>query len=439
MSLADKFSEIQARLRHPGSFLGPLLTLVSGTVVAHMITAVSLLLLARIYTPADFGVLGLFTGIFFIFSVVVCLRFDIAIPLPESEEEGKSLLVLALLSALGFGLLSACLVAVIPDQWLMRAGFGKILPHLWLLPVALIASGIFTALQSWAVRQKAYSLIARARIAQSAGAAVTQIAIGVATKHPVGLILGVLMNSLAGAVALVRQASRDSGLRDFRPSKAALLQCFRRNQSYPRYSVWEALANSASIQVPILLIGSLAGETELGLLLYAMAVIQAPVALLGTASAQVYSSRAPERARRGDLYKATLETVRSLAWAGVLPIIAIGLLSPLLFPALFGEQWERSGDLVLWMTPWFLFQFLASPTSMSLHIVGRHRLAMIVQLAGLALRTAAVLAASRTGGNQLSEYYALSGAGFYALLLAIGLWLAKRHDLSMERKLAVLK
>ena len=170
-----------------------------------------------------------------------------------------------------------------------------------------------------------------------------------------------------------------------------------------------------------------------------MTVIQAPMSLLGAATAQIYASRAPERSRKGELYPATIETLRSLAWVGVPPIVAIGLLSPFVFPYLFGEQWSRSGLLVLWMTPWFLFQFLASPISMSLHIVGQHRLAMMLQLGGLVLRTAAVLIAWKTAQGYLSEYYALSGAVFYSLLLGFGLWLTRHHDLSVASKLALSK
>lgn len=439
MTLSARLSDFIGRLRHPESFLGPLLTLMSGTLIAHMITAVSLLLLARIYTPTDFGVLGLFTGIFFIFSVIACLRFDIAIPLADDDEEAQSLLALSLLSAGGFSVLVTLIILLLPDKWVIGAGFRTILPHLWLLPVALLASGVFTALQSWGVRNKAFTAIARARVAQSAGAAITQIVIGLAIKHPIGLIIGTVMNSFVGAVVLIRQTFYRRAMNEFWPTKASLQRCLRRNGSYPKFSIWEALANSASIQLPILLVGSLAGEIELGLLLYAMTVIQAPMSLLGAATAQIYASRAPERSRKGELYPATIETLRSLAWVGVPPIVAIGLLSPFVFPYLFGEQWSRSGLLVLWMTPWFLFQFLASPISMSLHIVGQHRLAMMLQLGGLVLRTAAVLIAWKTAQGYLSEYYALSGAVFYSLLLGFGLWLTRHHDLSVASKLALSK
>jgi O-antigen/teichoic acid export membrane protein len=216
------------------------------------------------------------------------------------------------------------------------------------------------------------------------------------------------------------------------------MQVYARNSSYPRYSVWEALANNAAIQLPVLLIGTLGGAHELGLLMYAMNVIQAPFSLLGAGTAQIYASRAPDYARRGEHFRTMLETTRSLVLIGVLPIVAIGLLSPLLFPIVFGPQWARSGVLVLWMTPWFLCQFLASPTSMTVHIVKRHRLAMAIQCAGLALRTGAVLVAYATSRTWLSESYALSGALFYGLVLIAGFWMAKAHDLSVKTEPANL-
>ena len=66
--------------------------LVSGTALAHGITALSLPVLSRLYTPTDFSVLAVFSSILAIIAVAACLRFEIAIAIPQSEEEALGLL-----------------------------------------------------------------------------------------------------------------------------------------------------------------------------------------------------------------------------------------------------------------------------------------------------------------------------------------------------------
>jgi hypothetical protein len=62
---------------------------------------------------------------------------------------------------------------------------------------------------------------------------------------------------------------------------------------FPVYSTWEALANSAAIHVPVILVAAVAAPDEAGYLMLAMYVLQAPMSLIGAAVGQVYLSKAP--------------------------------------------------------------------------------------------------------------------------------------------------
>jgi hypothetical protein len=70
------------------------------------------------------------------------------------------------------------------------------------------------------------------------------------------------------------------------------------------------------------------------------------------------------------------------------------------------------------MTPWFVMQFLSSPVSMSLHVTGNQRAALLLQIAGLVIRVGAVLLAVALAPQYLAQAYALSGLVFYAVYVA---------------------
>jgi O-antigen/teichoic acid export membrane protein len=97
----------------------------------------------------------------------------------------------------------------------------------------------------------------------------------------------------------------------------------------------------------------------------------------------------------------------------------MGILSPILFPFIFGPSWIRAGYLVSWMTPWFIFQFLASPISMTLHVIGEQKAALGLQIFSLATRLGAVWLALEIDPRFAVESYALSGAIVYASYLAV--------------------
>lgn len=392
--------------------------LVGGTAFAHVITALTLPIVTRLYTPADFSGLALFAGLLAILSVAATLRFDLAIAIPEQDSEAVNLLALAIVCTSIVAALVATVVIGLPANVVDSLNQPKLVPLLWLLPVGVLLAGCYSALQMWFVRQRAFEPIARSRVTQSAASAATQIGLGWLHWTPGGLILGQLLNTGAGCIslgyrlllrhhALIRQISW-SGLRD----------AFAKYDRFPKYSTFEALSNTAAMQLPIIMISSHAASSEAGFLLLAMSAMQAPMGLIGNAIAQVYLSRAPEELRNGNLNNFTSTVFGGLLRSGVGPLMFAGIVAPTLFSVVFGVEWRRAGILVSWMTPWFIMQYLSVPISMALHVTGSQKVALILQIFGMCLRVGVVYVVSINDPTHISEAYAISGLIFYAIYLA---------------------
>ncbi len=58
--------------------------LVTGTAFGQLIVLAASPLVTRLYTPADFGVLGVFSAFLGILGIAVTLRYELAIPLPRT-------------------------------------------------------------------------------------------------------------------------------------------------------------------------------------------------------------------------------------------------------------------------------------------------------------------------------------------------------------------
>ena len=431
------------RLRHAfrAGFLRSVAMLVGGTAAAQVIWFAATPVLTRLYSAADFSVFGAFIALMSMLSIVACLGYDNAVVVPEKDEDAASVLVLALL-------LASCVAAATALGWLaiswtspvlVERAFGDLAPYAWsLAPVVLLAAA-FSAVQFWASRRKQFASVARVRVVQAAAGVGTQVGAGLAGMSPIGLIAGQGVNFLLGAGLLGggMRAELRALAASVRPS--ALRAVAWRYRDFALMTTPALLANSAAVQVPVLVVAGAGMAAEAGFLFLAMRVMQAPLATIGAAVSQVYYTEAPQAWRDGRLPQLTHDVLRRLSQVGLGPLLFAGIVGRPAFEIVFGAGWGRAGEIVAWMVPWLALQLLASPISMLLYALERQRIDLWLQLFGMAVRVGPVLAAAAWAPQWLPEVFAVTGAVFYAVYLVVlrhvaGLsWRALGHAIASAR------
>lgn len=399
-------------------FAKNVLTLMTGTALAQIIPIAISPILTRLYSPADFSVFALYTAILSILSVIACLRFEIAIPMPENDKTALELVVLSLISTLGITALTWLIVVLFSKQ-IIHASTNKLDGYLWMIPVGVFLSGSYAAFQYWATRQKNFNQVAKTRIGQSISSGCAQLGFGFLGISPLGLLLGTLLQAGAGIVGLGLRFLKDAKSISHQIKISNLKCTFLIYDKFPKYSTWEALANSASIQLPVIMIATYTLGGEAGFLMLAMRLLSAPMSLIGGAVAQVFLSEAAVKHHAGELKAFTITTAWTLFKIGILPIFAIAVIAPFLIPLVFGEGWARAGTMITWMAPWFLLQFMTSPVSMSLHIANKQKVAFILQVFGVIFRVLTVYVAYLYIKDYIVEAYAISGFIFYAIYFTV--------------------
>ena len=411
------FRQRLRHLRRPG-FIRSVTVLVGGTAFAQALMVLALPVLTRLYTPRDLSILAVYAALLGIISVAVCLRLDIAIPLPESDTDGANLLASALSSTIVISVVVAIVSVAAPHHIARLLRTPEISSHLWLLPIGVFFAGCSSALQFWATRKRAFARIARAKIEQSVGGVSVQIGLGWLGITPIGLVIGQVIHSGAGFFGLGRKALIEDKVALQSISIADMQRLVREYDRFLKFSIFDSLANVASIQLPVLLIAAQAAGPEAGFLLLAMRVMQAPMGLIGGAISQVYLSRAPHEYRAGTLIPFTQKVLGGLVKTGLGPLIFAGIIAPNICDSVFGPQWHRAGELVMWMTPWFVLQFLVSPVSMVLHLRNKQHVALSLNILGLVVRLLPIGLASYYGYKRaLPEVLAVSSVVFYAAWL----------------------
>jgi O-antigen/teichoic acid export membrane protein len=432
--LAKLKTLVRSRLPQ-NAFARSVSVLVGGTALAQGLGLLALPLLTRFYTPEDFSLLAVYVAILTILGAVSCMRLDAAIPLPESDEDAANLLALALSSAVIVVVLTGLVVLVFGPSLADAIGRPEIAPYLWLVPFGVGLMGFYSSFQYVAVRQKAFTLIARTKMRQAIVGLGLQIGMGWAGIVPLGLLLGHALMSGAGVVVLALRIFNQSagGISWTVVSWPRMRQTLHSYRRFPQYSVAEDLTNNAGIQLPILLIAAYLVGPEAGLLFLAMRAVGTPMTIVGGAVAQVYYSHAADYDRQGTLSSETTRVFKRLSRLLVLPLLAIGPFAPDLFRLAFGSDWERVGVIVVMMLPWYAFRLIASPISMVMHVRMRQRLMLAMTVAGMALRVLPLLVVLFFAPDWATLVFAITSALFYGLILVVFLKVAGLSTLALTQ------
>lgn len=133
------------RVLPKGGFARGVSVLAGGTAGAQILLLLAAPLLTRLYTPEDYGLLAVHGSLLAIIGVVASLRYELAIPLPEENQEAANVVVLCLLLLVVTSLLTAVLVFFFADPIASLLGVPKLATYFWLLPVGGLIIGAYSA------------------------------------------------------------------------------------------------------------------------------------------------------------------------------------------------------------------------------------------------------------------------------------------------------
>ena len=411
--MIDKFQTALASKLPPGSFIRNVVTLMTGTTFAQALMILVAPILTRLYNPDDFGVYALYTSILGILAVVACWRYELAIVLPEKDEDAANLLVLSICICFGMALLTLVLVVLFRNPVANLLGAPGLAPWLWFMPLSLIAAGLFQAFNYWSTRRKQFRRLAVRQITQSTVTAATQLGTGFALHPgPGGLIGGSIAGQVTATGRLAWQIVKDEGKQflAYIRRKDLYRVCIR-FRKFPIYDSWSGLLNTASTMLPALLLGYFFTPAIVGYYALGQRVLSLPMGVIGGSIAQAFYPRAAEARHSGNLDKITFAVFQQLLAIGLVPLLLITIVAPDLFALVFGSRWWTAGEYVRWLSLWLLFVFISSPLSNIYSVLERQKAGLIVNAVMFSTRLLALIIGGLKGDALFTiALFGLTGA-----------------------------
>jgi O-antigen/teichoic acid export membrane protein len=354
-------------------FLKNAAKLAGSTALSQIILILASLILTRLYTPNEFGILAIFTSLFGQAVILTSFCYEWIIPLAEKEDEAIDVLVFSILLTIFNSILFAIAIGIYGHNIAAWAKSPQLEAFLWLLPIVIFFGGIYQNLNYWSLREKAFGLIARTKIAQSLWTTGTQIVLGILSQGSLGLLLGYLLTQVVGIwqQAIFFWSNHHAQIKLV--SFARLSIVARKYFSYALTSGSSTFIYATGSAVPALLLSSFYGTAAVGSFSLAQRLTSIPAVIVGAALSQVFLSHAAEMIRNDpkELKRMFLRT--SLLLFSVSLLIGIAILgSPWILPIVFGKIWTESGFMAQAMVPMFVFSMAISPLSI-LEWVGKQK------------------------------------------------------------------
>lgn len=403
-------------------FARNVITLMTGTTLAQALPIAITPILTRIYTPDEFGVFAVYIAICSILAVLVTGRYELAIIVPEHDEDAINIMALSigLSFIISFFLLIIVLLAGSEIANLLR--IESIANWLYFIPLTTLVMGCYQSLNYWANRKSLYKRMATSRVLQTGSTSAVQLSTGFLKIGTLGLILGQFLGQLISVIFFVKSIFSQEKEQISKINKKKIYEVASRYNNFPKYLIVAHGFNTGSAQTPVLLLSSLFATSVSGLYMLTNRVLSAPITLVASAIGEVFRVQASkEYVQTGQCKAIYLQTIKKLTLLSFIPFAILFVFSEEIFSLVFGKEWAEAGKISKILMPVFFLRFISSPLSSMFMIAEAQKIDLYWQIVLFFLVVVSFLI-----GNYFSNFYiAFYLLSFsYCLMFLVNLYLS---------------
>ena len=394
---ADALAEMIKRLLPKSEFKKNIANVAGGTFISQALTLAMAPLLTRLFSPDDFGLLYIFNTLVVFLAIGSTFRYELAVMLPQEEEEAMNVVSLSLIITLCYSLIIFLVFQLGGKLIFHFLNAGSILSYIPFTSLYIFCFGVMNTLNYWLSRKKNFIQLSSGKVIQSGVTGIGSIILFfVGYKHG-GLIAGSVLGQLSVGVLYLFFFRKDWLRLKFVVSRRRMNEMFNRYIHFLKFNTPHAFIDASQDLIIAAIILHYFGSVPAGLYYLCYRVLKLPTGLIGTATGQVFFQRANEIFSDRKTIQAEIRKLyKQLLFLSV-PIFGIIIIAgPFLFGFIFGKQWSEAGTYSRLLVPSLMFGFILNPVSFLPVIAKMQHYAIVFGIIDLALRT---------GGLLLGVYY----------------------------------
>ncbi len=393
-------------------FLSNVAVLMSGKTLAAAISLATVPIVARLFSPEDFGVAAVFASTIGILSTVASLRYGAAIVLPKDESTAVDLLGFSQRVVIGFCTLIFLVILITDLASISWPALDILGAWKWILPFGVWLTAVASLHDAWLTRVKNFRNISASLLAGNLTTSGIRIGLGTLQGTSVsGLIFGDLVGKIAKLI-VQRKTCKLSLSSTFESDSWSISKALaKRYADFPKFNAPAGFIFSLGQNLPVLLFGALFGPAVAGFYAMANRVSHAPVSIVATSMRRVFLQKAAEITHRNaSLTKAFSLSVISLAILGIVPFTLIYAFGQQLLVWLLGETWLEAGSFLEIIAPWLLSIWITVPCNPVFVVLRKQKFWLVLTSTLTALRLSAFTLAYAMNSDPLRtlEYYVVA-------------------------------
>ena len=396
------------------------LTVMTGTGLAQVITLVFSPILTRIFTPEEFGIFYLFSALSDILVIPATGRLELAILIPEKKNEAANIFWAAGISSSIFSILLLIFIYFFSANIGIWLGEPKLSQWLFFLPISIFIVGWLSSFHYWHNRFKRFKVLTGTKIAESTTNVSTRIGLGFLKFGTGGLIVGTLLGRLATVLSYFYFFNKKDKISFPRFRRKAVWKQIIRFKNFPKNMVPAGLFQVGSLQIPNLLLNLFYTATVVGHFGFMNRILRAPLGLLGRSFEEVFKQKASEELRQfGHCKNIFSKTIKKLLAIAILPFLIFFFAAPWAFQFIFGEEWVTAGIYAQIFTIPLFINFLTGSLASIFYLKEKTKIFSMLNFLQLSFVIFAFFINNFYDWNSLTLIYWLAGAYTISYLLTL--------------------
>jgi len=353
-----------------------------GSTGAQIVQGIGTLLLGRLYTPAAFGVWFLVQSIAAFGSASGGLRYELAIPLVDRDEDALPVIALQAVCSFATTAISVLVLVLWHKQIAVWLGAPDLAVRVAAVPLIILLTALGASATYWFLRTKQFATLAKSRILMALGGVGLQAVLAPMARGNAG---GLIIGSTAGlAVPVVMFAhalkSRMKHVLQVSVDPARLSSAAKKHSAFPKYVVPYGFIGIVRDRGLVMLFAAYASMATTGFYALALRVVNAPFTLLYGSLSPVLYQRAVAEPDREKVAFLIYRTLKILVTVSTPAFIAFAWFAPVVFTSVLGPRWKGAGAYAAVLIAPAYTLALQGLFDRMFDLVGRQRLALIIEI-----------------------------------------------------------
>ncbi|MFA4824276.1 MAG: oligosaccharide flippase family protein [Methanoregula sp.] len=376
--------------------------------------------ITRLFGPEAFGVWAIFGSIVSIIVVITCMRYELSIVLPKSDDDAANLFAVCIMFTLIVSAITIPIVFFFGTEIASLLNVPQLAPHLWFLPLSVFIGGVSLPVYYWNARIKDFKRASVAQIVGSVSTTGTQLGSGIVGYGTAGILIlagifGQFISILYVGISILKH--------DFRVFRDAIhvkkmVEGIKRYKQFPLVDSISALMNTTSTSLPIILLAVFYSPVIAGFYSLSIAVIQVPFFLVGNAISQAFFPHGTDAHREEKLFIIVEDLFKILLIVIAFPLLTIMIIGGDFFGVVFGNSWVEAGIFAQILCIFFLINFVTNPMTLIYIILEKQVFGLYFNIINFLTRLTVLL----IGGLFFNVYIALilfALAGIFVYLFVL--------------------